>query len=134
MWNTGNKWEIRENDSDHITPLWGTEWRWAYQIIPSSKKWHHSSCFCCPVTQSCPTLCDLVDGSMPGFPVLHYLPRFAQTHVHWVDDAIQQFHLLSPPSFLDLNLSQHQGLFQWVSSSNQVVKVLQLQLQHQSFQ
>ena len=133
MWNTGNKWEIRENDSDHIIPLWGIEWRWVYQIIPSSKEWHHSSCCCCLVTQSCPTLCDPVDGSMPGFPVLYYLPRFAQTHVHWVDDAIQQF-LLSPPSFLNLNLSQHQGLFQWVSSSNQVVKVLELQLQHQSFQ
>ena len=85
-------------------------------------------------TQPCATLCGPVGGSTPGFPVLHYLPRFAQTHVHWVDDAIQQFHLLSSPSFLDLNLSQHQGLFQWVSSSNQVVKVLELQLQHQSFQ
>ena len=68
-----------------------------------------------------------------GFPVLHHLPEFAQTHVHWVSDAIQPFRPLSPPS-LALNLSQHQGLFQWVSSSHQVAKVLELQLQHQSIQ
>ena len=82
------------------------------------------------VVQSCPTLCDLMDRSTPGFPVLHYLPEFAQTHVHWVDDATQLSHPLLPPSLLALNLSQHQGLFQWVSSSCQVVKVLELQ--HQS--
>ena len=73
-----------------------------------------------------------MDCSMPGFPVLHHLPEFAQTRVHWVGDAIQPSHpLLSsyPPA---LNLSQHQGLFQWVSSSHQVAKVLELQLQHQS--
>ena len=64
---------------------------------------------CCSVAKSCPTLCDPMDCSMPGFPVLHYLPEFPQTHVHWVDDAIQPSHLLlSSP---DLNLSQHQGLF-----------------------
>ena len=71
--------------------------------------------------------------SMAESPVLYYLPEFAQTHVHWVSDAIQPSHPLSPPS-LDLNLSQHQGLFQWVSSSNQVAKVLEFQRQHQSFQ
>ena len=85
------------------------------------------------VAQSCPTLCDPMDCSMPGFPVHHHLPEFTQTHVHWVSDAIQLSHpLLSPsPAF---NLSQHLGLFQWVSSSHQVIKVLELQLQHQSFQ
>ena len=63
-----------------------------------------------------------------GLPVLHYLPEFAQTHVHWVGDPIQPSHpLLSPSAF---SLSQHQGLFQWVSSSHQVAKVLELQLQH----
>ena len=63
-----------------------------------------------------------MDCSMPGFPILHYLPEFAQTPVHWVSDAIQPSHLLSstsPPAF---NLSQHQGLFQWVSSSHQMAK------------
>ena len=70
----------------------------------------------------------------PGFPVLHYLPEFAQTHVWWVNDAIQTSHPVSLPSPLALNLSQHQGLFQWVSSFDHVTKVLELQLQHQSFQ
>ena len=88
---------------------------------------------CCSVTQ-CLTVCDSMDCSMPGFPLLHYLPEFAQIHVHSVDDAIQPSHPLSPPSPHALNLSQHQGLFQWVDSSHQVAKVLELQLQHQSFQ
>ena len=70
----------------------------------------------------------------PSFPVLHYLLEFAQTHVHWVSDAIQACHPLLPPSPPALNLSQHHGLFQCVSSSHQVAKVLELQLQHQSFQ
>ena len=82
---------------------------------------------CCSVAQSSPTLCDLMDCSMSGFPVLHRLPEFAQTHVHWVGDAIKP----SPPA---LHLSQHQGIFQWVSSSHQVTQVLELQLWHQSFQ
>ena len=88
---------------------------------------------CCSVTQSCPTLCDPVDYSTPGFPVLHHFLDFAQIHVHWVGDAIQPSHPLSScsPAF---NLSQRQGLFQWVSSSHQIAKVLELQLQHQSFQ
>ena len=70
---------------------------------------------------------------MPGFPVLCYLPEFAQTHGHWIDNATQPFHSLSHTSLPALNLSQHQGLFQWVSSSHQVAKVLELRLQHQSF-
>ena len=67
---------------------------------------------CCSVTQSCPTLCDPTDCSTPGFPVLHCLLEFAQTHVHWVHDAIQPSHPLSPSSFpARLNLSQHWSLF-----------------------
>ena len=62
------------------------------------------------------------------------LPEFIQTHVHWVGDAIQPSHPLSSPSPPSLNLSQHQGIFKWVSSSHQVAKVLEFQLQHQSFQ
>ena len=79
-------------------------------------------------------LCDPMNCSTTGLPVHHQLPEFTQIHVHWVSDAIQSFHPLlstSPPA---LNLSQHQGLFQWVSSSDQVAKVLEFQLQHQSFQ
>ena len=93
---------------------------------------NRDSC-CCSVAKSCLTLCDLMDCSTPGFPVLHYLPKFAQTHVHWVDDAIWLSHPLSSPSPPALNFSQHQGLFKWVSSLHQVAKVLELQLQHQSF-
>ena len=72
--------------------------------------------------------------SMTGVPVLHHLPEFAQSHVHRVSDAIQPSHLLLPPSPLVLNLSQHQGLYQPGRSLYQVIKLLELQLQHQSFQ
>ena len=67
-------------------------------------------------------------------PVLHYLPEFAQTHVHWVSNTIQPSYPLSTPSSPAFNPSQHQGLFQWVGSLHQVSNVLELQLQHQSFQ
>ena len=89
---------------------------------------------CCSVTKSCLTLCNPMDCSMPGFPVLHYRLESGQTHVHWVSDTIQPSHPLFPPSPSALNLSQDQGLFQWVGSSHQVAKVLELQLQHKSFQ
>ena len=140
---------------------------------------------CCSVVQLCLTLCHPMDCSIPGFPVLHHLPEFAQTQVHWVGDAIQlsstsppafnlsqhqglfqwvgslhQAHLSSTSSwsllkFMSIevvmlsnhfilccpllssfafNISQYQGLFQWVSSLHQVAKLLELQLQHQSFQ
>ena len=65
------------------------------------------------VTQSCPTLCDPMDCSMPGFPVHYYFLEFAQTHAHWVGDAIQPSHPLAPPFPPAFSLSQHQGLFQW---------------------
>ena len=80
------------------------------------------------VTQSCLTLCDPMNRSLPGHPVHHQLPEFTQTHVHWVSDAIQPSHPLSSPSPPALNLSQHQDLFKWVSSPHQVAKVLELQL------
>ena len=86
------------------------------------------------VAQSRLTLCDPMDRSTPGFRVHHQLPEFTQTHVHWVGDAIQPSHPLWSPSLPAFNLSQHQGLFQWVSSSHQVAKILEFQLQHQSFQ
>ena len=88
----------------------------------------------CSVTKSCPTFCNLMDCSMLGFPVLHYLLEFAQIHVHWVTNAIQPSHPLPPSSLFAFNLSQHQGLFQWAGSWHQVATVLELQLQHQSFQ
>ena len=86
------------------------------------------------VARSCPTLCDPMDCSMPGFPIHHQLPEPTKTHVHGVSDTIQPSHPLSSPSPPAFNLSQHQGLFQWVSSSHRVAKVLEFQLQDQSFQ
>ena len=86
------------------------------------------------VAQLCPTLCNPMDWSTQSFPVHHQLPELTQTHIHRVGDAIQPSHpLLSPypPAF---NLSQHQDLFHWVSFLHQVAKVLEFQLQHQSFQ
>ena len=86
------------------------------------------------VAQSCPTLCDPMNCSMLGLPVHHKLPDFTQTHVQQVGDAIQPSHPLSSPSPPAPKPSQHQGLFQWVNSSHEVAKVLEFQLQHQSFQ
>ena len=74
------------------------------------------------VAQSCPTLCNPMNRSMPGLPVHHQLPESTQTNAHWVGDGIQPSHPLSSPSPA-LNLSQHQGLFKWVSSLHQVAKV-----------
>ena len=73
---------------------------------------------CCSAAQLCPTLWNPMDSSTPGFPVLHCLLEFAQTHVHWINDAIQPSHPLLPPSPPAFNLFQNQGLFQWVGSSH----------------
>ena len=86
------------------------------------------------VSQSCPDVCNPMNRSMPGLPVHHQLLEFTQTHVHQVSDTIQPSHPLLSPSPPVPNPSQHQGLFQWVNSSHEVVKVLEFQLQHQSFQ
>ena len=83
------------------------------------------------VTQSCPTLCNLMDCSTPGLPVHHQLLEFSQTHVHWDSDAIQPSCPLSSPSPPAFNLSQHWGLFKWVCPLHQAAKVLEFQLQHQ---
>ena len=86
------------------------------------------------VAQSCLTLCDPMDSRMPDFLAHHQLPEFAQTYVHRVGDAIQPSHPLSSPSLPGFSLSHHQGLFPWVNSLHEVAKVLEFQLQHQSFQ
>ena len=85
------------------------------------------------LTQSCLTHCDPMNRSTPGLPVHHKLPKFTQTHVHQVGDAIQLSHPLSSPSLPALNPPQHQGLFQYVNSSHYIAKVLKFHLQHQSF-
>jgi len=92
-----------------------------------NSKWFNFS----SVAQLSLTLCDSMNCSTPGLPVHHQLPEFTQTHVHWVSNAIQPSHPLLYPSPPALNLSQNQGLFKWVSSSHQVAKVLEFQLQHQ---
>ena len=101
-----------------------------YKSMGSQKEIQFSS-----VTQLCLTLCNPMDRSMPGLPVHQGVhPEFIQTHVHWVSNPIQPSHPLSSPSPAASNLSQHQGLSKWVSSLHQVARVLEFQLQHQSFQ
>ena len=96
--------------------------------------WYYCSVQFSSVAQSCPILCDPMNCSTPGLPVHHKLLESAQTHAHWVGDAIQPSHPLSSPSPPAPNPSPHQGLFQCVNSPHQVAKVLEFQLQHQSFQ
>ena len=107
---------------------------WHLKMTSQIPGWQSQSVQFCSDAQSCPTLCDPVNCSTPGLPVHHQLLEFTQTHVHRVGDAIQPSHPLSSPSPPTFNLSQHQGLLQWVSSSHQVAKVLEFQRQHQSFQ
>ena len=108
---------------------WNLWFEWLYSYIRHLAHNQFSS-----VTHSCPTLCDPMNHSMPGLLVHHQLPELIQTHVHQVGGATQPSHPLSSPSSPVPNPSQHQGLFQWVSSPHQVAKELELQLQHQSFQ
>ena len=91
------------------------------------------NCCCCSVAKLSSSLSNPMHCSMPGFPVPHHLLELAQVHVHCIADTIQLSHPLLSPSPPALNLSQHQGLFQWVSSSYRVPKVLELHLQHQYF-
>ena len=85
------------------------------------------------VIQSCLTLCDSMECSIPGLPIYHQLLELTQAHDHWVSDAIQPSHSLLSPSPV-FNHSQHQDIFKWVSSAHQVARVIEFQLQHQSFQ
>ena len=125
----GQRWESGV-EKGRLQPLWPSTLKATERRPPGElcRSVQFSS-----VTRSCPTLCDPMDCSMPGFSVHHQLPEFTQTHVHRVGHAIQPCHPLSPPSPLTSNLSQHQGLYQWVSFSHQVAQVLDFQLQHQSF-
>ena len=108
----------------HSTRLFFEEWIWSSPQTERTMQtsfeeqtsvrteWTLFCCRCfCLVAKSCPTLCDPMDCSTPDFPVLHYLPKFAQTHVHWVSDATQLSHPLLPASHPALNFHQHQGLF-----------------------
>ena len=125
-------WECSHLRRQSSKAIWLEDLRLSQILVGSSDS---SSTFqLSSVTQSCLTLCDVMDCRMSGFSVNHQLPKLAQTHVHRVGNATQSSHLLSSPSPPAFNLSQHQGLFQRVSSSHQVAKVLELQLQYQSFQ
>ena len=118
-------WEFKGRSRNKIGHL--LEEQRAYNIPFSSVQFSS-------VTQLCLTLCDPMNRSTPGLPVHHQLLEFTQTPAHRVGDAIQPSHPLSSPSPPAPNLSQHQGLFQWVNSSYEVAKVLEFQFQHQSFQ
>ena len=106
---------------------WPKYWSFSFSISPSNESVQFSRSVVSDSLQP-------HDCSMPGLPVHHQLLEFTQTHVHWVGDAIQPSHPLLSPSPPVFNLSQHQGLFKWVSFSHQVARVLELQLQQQSFQ
>ena len=93
------------------------------QFFKKAQSLLRSNYCCSSVAKSCLTLCNSMDCRTPGLPVLHHLPELAQTHVHWVGDAIQPSQPLPSPSPPALKLSQNQGLFQWVSSFHQVTKV-----------
>ena len=88
------------------------------RVERSELPYYFPSLCCCSVTKLCLTLCNPMDCSISGFPVLHYLLEFAQTHVHWVSDAMKPSHPLPPSSLPALNLSQHQGFFRWVDPSH----------------
>ena len=115
--------------SQKCLPLWLF---WGY--LGSSSRQPHVSVQFSSVTQSCLTVCDPMNCSTSGLAVHHQLPESTQTHIHWVGDAIQPSHPLSSPSPPACSLSQHQDLFKSVSSSHEVAKVLEFQLQDQSFQ
>ena len=111
---------------------WNQVSSWQHRILKETSFW-----FCIQfssVAQSCPTLCDPMNRSTPGLPVHPQLPEITQTHVHPVGDVIQPSHPLSSPSPPAPNPSQHQSLFQWLNSSHEVAKVLEIQLERQSFQ
>ena len=142
------KMEMEHSPSSPCQAHVGSDWhpRWFSGKESACKYRRYKRCWFYPgigkipwssIQFSCSVMPDSfnpMDYSMPGFPVHHQLLELVQTHVHWVGDAIQPSHPLSSASLPAFYLSQHQGLFQWVKSSYQVAKVLELQLQHQFFQ
>ena len=125
-------YHLSHQEIPYCSPKTSILWRSAFFMVQLSHPYR--SVQFSSVAQSCPTLCEPMNRSMLGLPVHHKLPEFAQTHVHLVGDAIQSSHPLSSPSLPAPNPSQYQGLCQWVNSLHEVAKVLEFQLQHQSFQ
>ena len=114
-------------------PLWDLYTQQISRLILNK---HNSYMYylCCSIVQSCLTLCNPMKCSTPDLCVPHHLPKFAQVHVHCIDDTIQPSHPPTPFSPSAFNLSKHQRLFQWVNCSNQMTKILEFQLQLQSYQ
>ena len=139
-WWTGRPGVLQFMGSQRVGHDWVTELNWTELIVDlhyhvnfrhTAKYFSYiyiSSVQFSSVSQSCPTICDPMNCSTPGLPVHHQLPEFKQTHVHWVNDAIQPSRPLSSPSPPAPNPSQHQSLFQWVNSLHEVAKVLEFQL------
>ena len=128
-WRTGKPGMLQSMGSQRVRHDLATEQPQQFIYLTNI----YSSCCCCSVAHSCPTLHDPMDCSSPDFHVLQQLLELAQTHVHWVSDAIQPSHSLSslvlvPSIFPSIRL------FQWVGTSHWVAKVFELQLQHQSSQ
>ena len=138
------KWEATTQLSS--VPFFRTEWAWtaeglvaSFDYLAFSDYQPHRKCCCCSIITLCLTLCNPMDCSTQGSSVLHHHLdiTIAQIHALWVSDAIKPSHPLLPPSPFTFNFFLHQGFFfffQWVISSHQVAKVVELQLQHQSFQ
>ena len=99
------QWNLKVKKS--TKPQWGLH---SHDLNICQRRHLLRDCCCYSVAQPCLSLCDPMNCSTPGFPVLHYLPKYVQTHVHWVNDTIQSSHLLSPHSPPVLNVSQHQSL------------------------
>ena len=128
IWNFNNlnmPWYnvVSHNSSYYLKMYVTATWLSPRVLLHDSQIFQFSS-----VAQSCPSLCDPMNRSTPGLPVYHQILEFTQTHVHRVHEAIQPSHPQSSPSPPAPNLSQHQSLFQWVNSSHEVAKVLELQL------
>ena len=129
LWNLGITWLGRTREENKMINSWDERGMERWVAASNANSIQFSS-----VAQLCLTLCNPMNHSTPGLPVHHQLPELTQTHIHQDSDAIQPSHPLLSPSPPAFNLSQHQSLFQWVSSSHQVAKLLEFQVQQQSFQ
>ena len=128
MYSSIYSWNIKNNSEILLFVLFPVklyllqiELKWLLIVVVEQHEQTDNLYCCCSIAKLCPTPCNPIDYKMPGFPVLHYLPKFAQTHVHCIGDAIQPSHPLLLPSPFAFSLSQHQSLFPWVGSSHQVL-------------
>ena len=134
-WTRLSNWtELKKNTFESVPIRWMKLEPIIQSEVSQKEKHQYSINQFSSVAQLCPGLWDPMNHSTTGLPVHHQLPEFTQTCVHWVSDVIQLSHPLSSSSPPAPNSSQHQSLFQWVNSTHQVAKVLEFQLQYQSFQ